>query len=141
LTILAVVTLGFGIGANTAMFTVIESVLIRALPYSNPDLLVYIGPSGREGFSNTSWLNFRDIRDQAKSLQAVECYSTDIGVVETKSGSESVGSPGATPGMFALLGARPLVGRTFNKEEGQSGGPQSVLLSEGLWRENFQVDS
>ena len=140
MSILAVVTLGFGIGANTAMFTVIESVLIRALPYSNPDLLVYIGLSVKEGFTNTSWLNFRDIRDQAKSLQAVECYSTDIGVVETKSGSESVGSPGATPGMFALLGARTLVGRTFNKEEGQSGGPQSVLLSEGLWRENFQAD-
>ena len=140
LSILAVLTLGFGIGANTAMFTVIESVLIRALPYSNPERLVYIDPAGKEDFASTSWLNFRDIRDQATRLQSVACYSMDLGVVETKSGSESVAAPGTTPGVFVLLGAKPLLGRTFTEEEGQTGGPQAVLLSEGLWRENFHAD-
>ncbi len=133
-------TLAFGIGANTAMFTVIESVLIRPLPYSNPDRLVYIGPAGKEGFANTSWLNCRDIRDQTTTLQSVACYSTDLGVVQAKSGSEAVAAPGLTPGVFPLLGVKPLLGRPFTNEEGQAGGPQAVLLSEALWRDNFQAD-
>jgi putative ABC transport system permease protein len=139
-TVLAVVTLGFGIGANTAMFTVTESVLLRPLPYSNSDRLVYIGPSAKEGFTSTSWLNYLDIRNQATALQSVACFATDIGVVETKTGTEAMIAPGMTPSAFPLLGVKPLLGRTFTDDEGQSGGPRAAVLSEGLWRENFQAD-
>src|SRR5262249_46561094 len=84
---LAVVTLGLGIGANTAMFTVIESVVLRPLPYANSERLVYIGPSGEEGFASTSWLTYNDVRTQAQKLENVALYSEDVGVVQGKEGS------------------------------------------------------
>ena len=68
--LLAILTLALGIGANTAIFTVIESVLLRPLPYAHADRLVYIGPGDKPGFASTSWLNYRDIRDQSKQLKA-----------------------------------------------------------------------
>ena len=138
---LAVVTLALGIGANTAMFTVVESLLLRPLPYANPQRLVNIGPQGDEGLGATSWLSYRDIRDQAQKLQTVALFSEDVGVVQGKEGSQSVVTPGVTPNLFKLLGVNPLIGRTFTEAEGQPGGPQTVLLSEGLWRQAFNADA
>jgi putative ABC transport system permease protein len=133
--ILAVFTLALGIGANTAMFTVVENVLLRPLPYANPDRLVYIGPADSEVFGSTSWLNYRDIRDQVQSLETVAGYSEDVGVVQSKDASTSVLAPAVTPNLFRVPGVQPLVGRTFTEAEGSAGGPQVVLISEGLWRE------
>ncbi len=137
---LAVLTLAFGIGANTAMFTVVENVLLRPLPYAHPDRLVRIGPSYNGGLSNTSWLNYRDIRDQTKTMDSVGCYVEDVGVVRGKDGSVSVVTPGVTPSVFRMLGARPLLGRTFTEEEAQPGAPKTAVISEGLWRNVFNSD-
>jgi putative ABC transport system permease protein len=137
---LAVLTLAFGIGANTAMFTVVESVLIRPLPYAHSNRLIRIGPPNGSGMSNTSWLNYRDIRDQTKNMDAVGCYAEDVGVVRGKDGSVTVVTPGVTPSVFNMLGARPLLGRTFTEEEAQPGGPQTTVISEGLWRNVFNSD-
>jgi putative ABC transport system permease protein len=138
--VLAVVTLALGIGANTAMFTVVESVLLRPLPYQHADRLVYIGPAGEEGFGATSWVTYSDVHREAQQLENVALFSEDLGVVQGKEGSVSVLTPGVTPNVFQLLGTRPLLGRTFTEEEGKPGGPQTVLLSEGLWREAFNSD-
>jgi putative ABC transport system permease protein len=137
---LAVLTLAFGIGANTAMFTVVESVLLRPLPYAHADRLVRIGPPNGTGLSNTSWLNYRDIRDQTRNMDALACYAEDVGVVRGKEGSVTVITPTVAPNLFGILGARPLLGRTFTEEEGQPGGPQTAILSEGLWRNSFDSD-
>src|ERR1700677_4132206 len=110
--ILAVLTLALGVGANTAIFTVIESVLLRPLPYTHSDRLMSIGPPGdQRSFRSTSWLNYRDIRDQSREFSAVAAYAEDIGVVENQDGSQSVGAPRGTPNRFSMLGARPLLGR------------------------------
>lgn len=138
--VLAVLTLAFGIGANTAMFTVVESVLLRPLPYAQPDRLVRIGPENGRGLSNTSWLNYRDIRNQIKTMDAVACYAEDVGVVRGKDGSVTVVTPAVTPNLFQILGARPILGRTFSDDEGQPGGPKTAILSEGLWRREFHSD-
>lgn len=138
--VLAVITLALGIGANTAMFTVIESVLLRPLPYQHADRMVYIGPAKGDGFQATSWVTYRDVRDQAQKLENVALFSEDVGVVQGKEGSVSVVTPGVTPNTFRLLGVRPLLGRTFTEDEGQPGGPQVVLLSEGLWKQAFNAD-
>src|SRR6185437_2541452 len=137
---LAIVTLGLGIGANTAMFTVVESVLLRPLPYAHSDRLVYIGPADQESLGSTSWVTYRDVATQARTLENGALYSEDVGVVQGKDGSQSVLTPGVTPNTFKLLGVPPLLGRTFTEDEGQPGGPQVVILSEGLWRQAFSAD-
>jgi putative ABC transport system permease protein len=138
---LAIFTLALGVGANTGIFTVIESVLLRPLPYPNSDRLVYIGNASDEpSFSATSWMNFQDIKAQSKLLQSVGGYSEDVSVLQTKSSSQSVAVPHVTPSLFSILGARPLLGRTFTESEGQAGGALVALLSEGLWRETFRAD-
>lgn len=137
---LAVVTLGLGIGANTAMFTVVESVLLRPLPYTNASRLAFIGPADQEGFGATSWVTYEDVHNQAQKLENVALFSSDVGVVQGKDGSQSVVTPGLTPNIFKLLGVSPLLGRTFTEDEGKPGGPPVALLSEGLWRDAFNAD-
>ncbi len=141
LALLAILTLALGVGANTAIFTVIESVLLRPLPYAHSDRLLYIAPKGdKPGFGSLSWLNFRDIRDQSRLIEAAAGYSEDGSVIESNDGSVSVAAPRVTTNLFAILGAKPLLGRTFTEAEGQTGGPQAVLLSEALWRGSFHAD-
>ena len=138
---LAILTLALGVGANTAIFTVIESVVLRPLPYAHSDRLVYIGGAGdNTSFSSTSWLNYRDIHAQSTLLQEVAGYSEDISVIETHDASQSVPAPRVTTNLFSMLGAQPLLGRTFTDAEGQGGGPLVVTLSEGLWRQSFHGD-
>jgi len=138
--LLAILTLALGIGANTAVFTVIESVLLRPLPYAHADRLVYVGPGDKPGFGATSWLNYRDIRDQSKQLKTLAAYSEDVAVIESRDGSQSVVAPRTTANLFSMLGAQPLLGRAFTEQEGEMGGPEVVLISEGLWRRSFQAD-
>jgi putative ABC transport system permease protein len=139
--LLAIVTLALGVGANTAMFTVIESVLLRPLPYAHPNRLVFIGPpSQKPGFGSTSWLNYRDIRAQSKLFQDVAGYSPDASVMQTKETSQRVAAPRVTTNLFSMLGVQPLLGRTFRDAEGQTGKADVTLLSENLWRRSFHAD-
>ncbi|MGB6691882.1 MAG: ABC transporter permease, partial [Terracidiphilus sp.] len=136
--VLAVLTLALGVGANTAIFTVIESVLLRPLRYANSDRLIFIGPqSDKPGFGTTSWLNFRDIHDQSRLLENSAGFSEDVSVLETPEGSLSIAAPRVTPSLFSVLGVRPILGRTFSVAEGLTGGPDVVVLSEKLWRDTF----
>ena len=139
--LLAILTLALGVGANTAIFTVIESVLLRPLPYAHSDRLVFIGPGGdKPSFGSTSWLNFRDVQTQSKLLEDTAGYAEDVSVLEARDSSQSVVAPRVTTNLFAMLGQRPLLGRTFTAAEGIAGGPPVVLLSEGLWRGAFHSD-
>lgn len=139
--VLAVFTLALGVGGNAAIFTVIESVVLRPLAYAHPDRLVSIGSAAdKNTVGATSWLNYRDIRDQSRELSAVAAYSEDVSVVQTADESESIVAPRVTPNLFSILGARPLLGRTFTQAEGQAGGAQSAILSESLWHQTFHAD-
>ena len=138
MTILAVLTLALGIGANTAIFTVIEDVILRPLPYRDADRLVFIGPkTDKPGFNTTSWLNFRDIHEQSRLLENTAGYSEDLSVLETPDGSQSIAAPRVSTNLFSFLGARPLLGRTFSDAEGFVGGPDVVLLSDHRWKTTF----
>ena len=139
--LLAILTLALGVGANTAIFTVIDSVLLRPLPYAHSDRLVFIGPGGDKlAFGSTSWLNYADVHAQSKLLQDSAGYAEDVSVLETKDTSVSVVAPRVTTNLFTMLGQQPLLGRTFTDAEGQAGGPPVVMLSEGLWRQTFHAD-
>jgi putative ABC transport system permease protein len=150
---LAVITLALAIGANTAMFTVAQDVLLRPLPYADASRLTVINTSNEARQQTTSWLNYRDVRDQAtRSFSEAAIFSEDVGVVESSASAAdrnsvqgdvaptSVVSPNVSPNLFAMLGARPLLGRTFTAQEGEANGPKIVVLSEGLWREAFHAN-
>jgi len=139
--LLAILTLALGVGANTAIFTVIDSVLLRPLPYLHSDRLVFIGPGGdKPAFGSTSWLNYKDVRDQTKLMESVAGYAEDVSVLESRDSSVGVVAPRVTPNLFTMLGSHAMLGRTFSDVEGQPGGPPVALLSEGLWRETFHSD-
>ena len=139
--VLAIITLALGVGANTAIFTVIDSVLLRPLPYADAGRLVYLGPkSDKPGFNATSWLNYTDVRDQSKLLEAVAGYNEDVTVLSSQDTSVSVIAPHVTPNLFPMLGRSAMFGRTFTPADGAAGGPAVVLLSEGLWRQTFHAD-
>ena len=141
MTMLAVLTLALGIGANTAIFTVIEDVILRPLPYPDSNRLVFIGAkSDKPAFGTTSWLNFRDIHEQSRLLESSAGYSEDVSVLETADGSQSIAAPRVSTNLFSLLNARPMLGRTFNDAEGVAGGPEVVVLSEQLWKTAFHAD-
>src|ERR1700733_8328492 len=118
-TILAVVTLALGIGANTAMFTVVENVLLRPLPYNDPDRLVQVTAAGGDSGGAVSWRDYVDIHNQSHALAAVGGYSNDVGVVQSKDAAVSVVTSKVTPNVFRILGTQPVRGRTFSDEEGQ----------------------
>ena len=139
--VLAILSLALGIGANTAIFTVIESVLLRPLPYAHSDRLVFVGnATEKPGFVTTSWLNYRDIQTQSKLLQEAGGYSEDVSVLQTQDTTLSIAAPHITTNLFPMVGAQSLLGRTFTEAEGQAGGPKAVLLSEVLWRQSFHAD-
>jgi predicted permease len=152
---LAILTLALAIGANTAMFTVAEDVLLRPLPYANAGRVTVINTTADTAHTATSWLNYRDVRDQTThSFSQVAIYSEDVGVVQGNASASgpamatvqgdvaptSVVSPNVSPNLFSMLGVQPLLGRTFTAQEGEANGPKVVLLSEGLWREAFHAD-
>jgi len=136
--LLAILTLALGVGANTAIFTVIDSVLLRPLPYAHSDRLVFIGPGGdKPAFGSTSWLNYKDVRDQSKLMQSVAGYAEDVSVLESRDTSVGVVAPRVTPNLFTMLGSHPMLGRTFSESEGLPAGPSVVLLSEGSGATRF----
>src|SRR5438874_2135030 len=93
---LLVVMLAFAVGGNTAMFVVVDSVMLRPLPYRNADRMVFIGPNAGE-FGPISWMNYRDIREQATGLESLGAYSLDLGIVSARNGLVSVVAPSVTP--------------------------------------------
>jgi len=140
-TVLAVVMLALGIGANAAMFTIAESVLLHRLPYRDPARLVNISASGPASTGSVSWPDYRDIRNQSHLLASVAGYSTDTGVVEAGGTPLGVVVSEVTPNLFAILGTAPSTGRTFLEEEGRPGGGLVVVLSAGLCRRLFGDDA
>ena len=135
---ITILTLALGIGANTAIFSVINAVLLRPLPFGDPDQLCIITerlPS--VPVVGPSYENFQDFRDRAKSYSAMS--ATRITTL-TLTG---VGEPQRLPAqmtsasMFPLLGVTAPLGRTFAPQEDRAGGPQVALLSYGFWRRHF----
>lgn len=136
----AIVTLALGIGANTAMFTVIDSVMLRPLPYADGNSIVAISPgaiSQGTAVQSTSWPNYVDLREQARQFRAVAAYTDDFAVVRTTEISQATNAIKATAGLFDVLGLKPALGRAFLDGDNQPGAPAVVMLTSGFWKEHF----
>jgi putative ABC transport system permease protein len=137
----AVLTLALGIGANAAIFSLVNAVLLRPLPYRAPERLVRVwerSPSGAER-NVVSPGNYIDWRARAKSFTTLAAHSWTYGVAMTEEGKPAmVMVVDVTPSVFTTLGVGPVFGRAFSEEDETTG--DAALLSDGFWRTRFGAD-
>ena len=139
----AVLTLALGIGANTAMFSVVNSVLLRPLPYPEPSRLVLFELQMQRGAVNDALTvpQFQFLRDHNGSFEEVAGSRGGSDTrIRTGQGFQWVSSTSVTDGYFRALGQGPVMGREFVREETQPAGPPSVILTDGIWRSAFGAD-
>ncbi|MFN7931915.1 MAG: ABC transporter permease [Bryobacteraceae bacterium] len=137
LTAVGIATLALGIGANTAMFSVVSAVLLRPLGYYQPDRLVHISHAR---FSPMAPANFVDLQRSMQSWESAAAVSAWSGGLETKAGREKVLGLMVSADTFRMLGIAPALGRTFLPEEHQPGKNHAVVLSHRLWQRAFGAD-
>jgi putative ABC transport system permease protein len=147
LTMVAVLSLALGIGANTAIFSIVNALILRPLPYRAPDQLVKVyqaRPDPAKGMLPSSWAypRFEVFRDQTQSLSAVAGFAQNAYNLTGTEDPERLQVEIVSASYFPLLGTEPVAGRTFTAEEDQTPGANlAALLSYGLWQRRFGGDS
>jgi putative ABC transport system permease protein len=142
-TLVAVAALALGIGANSAIFSVVNAVLLRPLPFASPEQLLSVqGRNERDGslFDEHSYPNFADLRDQSQSFAHVAAYNSTTAFITGGDEPERVRGILASADLFPLLGVQPALGRAFTREEDKPGTQRTVVISYGLWQRRFGGD-
>jgi hypothetical protein len=143
-TVMAVVMLALGIGANTAIFSVVNAVLLRPLPYRSPDRLVLV----KENLPKLGWsllsaspAEFLDYKEGNEVFSEIAAFR-DLSVNLTGQGEPlRIQAARVSSTLFPMLGVHPLYGRVFSPEEDQVGGNKVIILEYGLWQRHFGSDS
>jgi predicted permease len=137
----AALTLALGIGANTAVFSVVYAVLLRPLPYKDPASLVVLNETTpRVGTVSVSYLNFLDWRDQSHAFsQMAAVRGVDFNLAGV-SQPENISGDAVSPNFLSMMGIRPFLGRDFGASEEKAGTPPVILLSYSLWQSHFGGD-
>ena len=139
-TAVAVITLALGIGANTAIFSVVNAVLLRPLAFREPKQLVRVYSEFPTMQLKNFWLSppeLLDIQKEAKSWESIGGWASGGTNVGTNNEPLRVTSAGVTRGLIDSLGVQPEMGRNFTPEEDRNGGPNVALISHGLWQRAF----
>jgi putative ABC transport system permease protein len=142
-TAVAVLTLALGIGANTAIFSIINTVLLRPLPYTNPEQLISISSSDPEkgllGIA-VSYTKLKHLQQQMRTLESVGAFGS-LSLNMTGSGEvQQINGNRVNAEFFRALGISPALGRSFAAAEDQIGGADVVMLSDGFWHSQFKGD-
>ena len=140
-TAVAVLTLALGIGANSAIFSVVNAVLLKRLPYPDPaQLVVVLENQANLGVMSLAWPNFADWRDQIPAFQRVAAARQDTFTLTGQGPASRVHAAQVTPTFFPLLSVTPRMGRIFTSEEDVPGAAPVVLLTDSFWRTNLRSD-
>ena len=142
-TLIAVLTLALGIGATTTIFSVVNAVLLRPLPYPDAYRLLYVGQQYRSGLEGSGEPKFLFWREQSKSFEALAAYSSFGGAGGNLAGGsepEFVRGLRVSEDFFRVLGIYPASGRAFTKAEETPGSARVAIVSDGLWRRSFGGD-
>src|SRR5829696_1785580 len=145
-TFVAVLTLALGVGANTAIFSVVNAVLLNPLPFPSPERLVTLGqtaPESRAALSQFSFQNFADLREQSKAFERLAAYYNGNLTLTGQGDASRLRVTVATSDLFPLLGASPTFGRVFLPEEDNPGGGSTgrpAILSWDCWQRYFGGD-
>ena len=144
-TLAALMSLALGIGANTALFSIVYGVLMRPLPYPDSQQLVRLGEfhqgatAGVPGalFTNFTYGVWTDPKTEAKTIEGLAGFSTERYTDTTGAEPVKIAGASVTPSAFKLLGVRPVIGRLFVEADGAANAAPVAVLSEGLWKERF----
>jgi putative ABC transport system permease protein len=141
LPLMIVALLAIGVGVNTAIFSVVNAVLLEPLPYRSPERLVIVWDETSKGYAiPVSHLNFIDWRTESRSFEDLGAFThVDFNLTGRGEPQQLAGSL-VSAGLFELLGVQPLIGRTLLPEEDEPGAPRVVLVSHGLWQRRFGGD-
>jgi predicted permease len=143
-TAIAILTLALGIGVNSAVFSVLDSVLWRRVPFHDAGRLVEISnfqPSRGMSYRGMSRALALEWRKQSDLFAQVEGYENASLIYGGAAGAEMIGGAAVTPGLMPMLGVRPIAGRSFTDEDGRAGTDRRVLISERFWDAEFRRDS
>ena len=140
-TAIAILTLALGIGANTAIFSVVNSVLLQPMPYQNPGRVVILSETSPQfPEQSVSYLNFEDWRAQNRSFDQMSAFRHDTFSLTGSGTAERVSGRQVSAGFLTLLGVRPVLGRDFLPEDDRQGAAPVVILSYPFWRNKFGGD-
>ena len=141
-TAVAVLTLALGIGANTAIFSVVNAVLLKPLPYPEPGQLVQLR-ANRSGSpsSDIGSTTFVEAKAQSQSLARIAAYTDGEMTLTGAGAAERIVAGAVTVDFFPLLGVHPALGRNFTREEDTPNGPKAAMLGHGLWQGRFGGDA
>jgi putative ABC transport system permease protein len=135
--VIAVVTLALGIGASTAIFSVVNGIFLRPLPYPNPERLMQVRMVYENGFQGSllSYPDFEDLRDQNSTFTALAAYTHGRASASAATADQGfrVAWTQVSPGFLSVIGVRPALGRGFTADEEQTGGPVAIV-SHGYWQ-------
>jgi putative ABC transport system permease protein len=139
----AILAIALGVGANTTIFSVVNSVLLRPLPFASPDNLVKVWTTDAKRGRNdlpTSFPNFTDWRSGAQAFETMAAYSEASATLSGAELPEQIKGVAVTADMFQTLGVKPFLGRPFSAEEEKPGSTPVVVISYGLWQRRFGAD-
>ena len=141
-TVVAVITLALGIGANTAIFSLVNTVLLRALPFKDPEQLVSVGKvAGQGGLPGVAGFQYLAWKEKSNSFDGIAAYTDNNFNLIGQDEPERIPCAQVTASLFTTLGVQPLVGRTFLPEEDRRGNNQVAVVSEGFWQRRFGRDA
>lgn len=139
--LLAILTLALGIGATTAIYSVVSPVLFRPLPYPSAERIMTLSERGKdESESNTGYATFLDVERMSSSFESIAAMSSWQPTLQGGGDPERLSGQRVTRGFFSVLGVRPALGRDFSAEENIRGKHFVVMLSHGLWQRRFGAD-
>src|ERR1044071_9321558 len=140
-TVIAIITLSLGIGANTAIFSVVNAVLLRPLPFADAERIVWLWDTLPQlPTAPTSLPEFRDWKEQNRTFEHLAAFLSGNMFVDTGDGTQDVPVGIVTPEMFSRFRVNPIIGRTFTKEETVIGKHRVAILSHSMWQKRFGSD-
>ena len=142
-TLASVVALGLGIGANTTVFTFVNAVLLRGLPFESPDRIMAVWTVNERGQQSggVSYLDYVDIRDQGRSFESMAAIlGSSVNLADGAEAPERVQGGYVTGNFFRMLGEGPVLGRDFRDDDDLTGSEPVVILGHSVWQNRYASD-
>ncbi len=140
--VIAIATLALGIGANSAIFSVVDAMLLRPLPFKDPDRIVAVWAKAQDRARDVfSYADYVDLRDQNRTFSALAAYTRTGGTLTYADESQLLEGVAISPQVFDVLGVAPLIGRTFTEADNNENVPRVIVITHQLWQRAFGGES